>query len=146
MDYDFILRLSRRYEFQRSQKVFSCIRFHDKAGSVLDIASGSLERKLYPISRRYWGSPCRLDFWKICISFCMHFPFLVWRSHYEKFAYRSKHELKTSFRIYSLPRFFWSTKHFFFKYPLAFIWSGIGFLMKRKQPSKHADHATSYIS
>lgn len=129
-DYDFVLRLSRLQPIACTPEVFSCIRIHDQAGSVQDILNGVLERKLLAISRQYWGRKSNFPYWKIFFSWLCHWPGVLWRAHYEKFAFKNKAEIKRMYSRNSFPGFIWESRKFWIRSPLCFLASALGFFRK----------------
>ncbi len=129
MDFDFMIRLAGRFAIHRREEVFSRIRLHLDAGSVVDIAEGTLVPQLARISRRHWGKGA--EFYSHALSYAVYWPQMRWRSHYQAFAFRARAALggladeKPSFRqlIRSLP--------LFPRYPAAYVAVGVKRVLRR---------------
>ena len=121
MDYDFFLRLSRKYAIARLDEILSFIRSHDQADTCLNITSGVLFEALYRISRRYWGSRLSRGYWSRQLSYWLSLPKLRWTILYERFAYECRDYLETEFAkkeglLTFAGKAFWCLR----KYPLPF--------------------------
>lgn len=133
MDYDFLLRLSKVYELRRSREIFAFIRVHPEAGSVKDIESGVLRKRLLKISFRYWGDSGALRFLKYLFTYMIHWPVLAWRAHYERFAFSVRKELHVHFSKDIPKERFWQLRPFFFRYPFPFIVAGFKIFIRSIQ-------------
>lgn len=125
MDYDFFLKLSRRYSLGRMNDILSYVRSHQDADTILNIACGILDDSLYRISRRYWGSAFSWEHALILLSYCVYLPRVRWNAYYERFAFDAKREMKSSYPKEKLWHFLWQSRRFFLKYPVAFVIAGI---------------------
>lgn len=121
MDYDFILKLSKSNPIEMSQDFYSLIRIHDDSGSVRDIASGSRDRVLLSISKKYWGTPGSADYNRHKLSYFLSYPGLLWTSHYDQFAFAVRKKTGVfharDFRVSQVA----GLAPLFFRYPLPFM-------------------------
>jgi len=74
LDYDLFCRFSKHYRFHRIDQVFSTYRLHadSKTSSITDpvVIKARLEDSIR-ISKRYWGSPLSLQYWRLVWSLAL---------------------------------------------------------------------------
>ncbi len=67
VDYDLFCRFSKHYDFHPVDQVFATYRLHASSKSAQRTEAATLEESIR-ISRRYWGTPISLFFWRMALS------------------------------------------------------------------------------
>ena len=71
LDYDLFLRYSKRYRFQKVDRIFATYRLH-LSSKTTEISSGILLEKSLAVSRRYWGKPMSFSYWRFLLSYGLY--------------------------------------------------------------------------
>jgi glycosyltransferase involved in cell wall biosynthesis len=71
IDYDFFCRVSRHYRFHFIDQILANYRLHPDSRTSQSTEVERLEEAIR-ISRRYWGSPRRAQYWQLASSVVMH--------------------------------------------------------------------------
>jgi glycosyltransferase involved in cell wall biosynthesis len=67
LDYDLFCRFSREFRFHFIDQVFAGYRLHEDSKSC-STNEDEIQRQMLRVSRRYWGGPARLRFWRMLWS------------------------------------------------------------------------------
>lgn len=71
LDYGLFARYSRDYSFIPINELFATYRLHP-ASKSLAISQGALLEKSMEVSRRYWGAPTTLSYWRFLLSYILY--------------------------------------------------------------------------
>lgn len=71
MDFDYWVRIARRFGFTNVDRVLSCVTYHGEAKTGDDYAR--YHRELRQQSPRFWGSPRSATYWYLKLSMTWHF-------------------------------------------------------------------------
>src|SRR5262245_6758113 len=71
LDYDLMCRLSRCYRFHEIDQVLATYRLHAASKSCANAEHEIIENAIR-VSRRHWGSPLRLQYWRLRASLASH--------------------------------------------------------------------------
>jgi len=71
LDYDLFCRFSREFRFHFIDQVFAGYRLHEDSKSC-STNEEEIQRQMLHVSRRYWGAPTRLLFWRMLWSLANH--------------------------------------------------------------------------
>jgi glycosyltransferase involved in cell wall biosynthesis len=71
MDYELFLRYTRRFPIHLVDRLFATYRLH-LASKTTEISQGELLERSLRVSRRYWGQPSSLSYWRYLASYWLY--------------------------------------------------------------------------
>lgn len=71
LDYDLFLRYSSCFQFHQVDELWATYRIHDTSKTT-EITQGELLEHSLEVSRRYWGSPSSLSYWRYLSSYLLY--------------------------------------------------------------------------
>jgi len=71
LDYDLFLRYTREFRIHPVDALWATYRVHSDS-KTREISQGELLERSMPVSRRYWGPPSGLGYWRYFLSYLLH--------------------------------------------------------------------------
>lgn len=71
MDFDYWVRIARRFDFTNVDQILSCNNYHERAKTGDDYVN--YHRELRRQASRFWGSPLSATYWQMRFSMTKHF-------------------------------------------------------------------------